>query len=149
MAIKAQEKELTGEEYAWIGGMWLTEEMLNWIDSEHSADKSAILEVLNGAIGIGEVGIVGDVGTTFAEAYTAQYETSPSTKSMYAYDAVYTFANAIQSMISRGEDFNSGRKLTDGLRKADFVGASGNILFGSSTNDRAASGYAVVNMQDG
>ena len=52
-------------------------------------------------------------------------------------------------MISRGEDFNSGPKLTEGLRKVDFVGASGKISFETSTNDRSASGYAIVNIQDG
>jgi hypothetical protein len=67
---------------------------------------------------------------------------------MYAYDAVYMFAETIDRMLERGEDVNSGKELVNGLKASDFVGASGSVKITQGTNDRNAIGYAIVNMQD-
>jgi hypothetical protein len=108
VAAKAYEKELYGEDYAWLGGMWLTPEMIAYIEEEHSSDSDDIYEILNGAIGIADRGLAGDTGTKFGEAYQAAYGSEVTDVAMYTYDAVYMFATTIKTMISRGEDFNSG-----------------------------------------
>jgi hypothetical protein len=52
IAKVAFEKELYGEFYAWIGGMWLNNDMLEFIESDYTSDSGDIFEVLNGAIGL-------------------------------------------------------------------------------------------------
>ena len=65
---------------------------------------------------------------------------------MYTFDTVYLFANTIQDMVERGQDFNDGKDLMDSLRAADFTAASGKMKFSDNTNDRSGIGYTVVNV---
>lgn len=142
------EKELYGSDYAWIGAMWITNDLLEIIEEDYKDDKSDIFQVLNGAIGLGFRPALDDgVGKEFQASYLLEYNQKYSTYSMLAYDSLYLYAYTIQGMISRGEDFNNGKELMDAIRSADFTGASGKVKFSEGTNDRSAYGYSVVNMQ--
>lgn len=149
VAKVAHSKELWGEDYGWLGGMWLNTEMLEWIDEVYESDKDDILELLNGAIGLDNRVAQGEVGAQFMADYEATYGETYTTYAMYTYDTVYAFANSVDSMIERGEDFNNGKSMTDSLRAVDFTGASGKVKIFEGTNDRSAVGYSIVNMQDG
>jgi ABC-type branched-subunit amino acid transport system substrate-binding protein len=149
LAKEAYSKELYGEYYAWIGGMWLNDEMIALLDTEYSSDKDDILEVLNGAIGLGLAGPVGAAGEAFTAAYAAEYGADYTPYAMYAYDAVYLYAYTIQAMLEKGDDINNGSELMEGLRAADFKGASGSVKITEGSNDRNSIGYLIINMQDG
>lgn len=142
------EKELKGSDYLWIGGMWITNSTLDMLDSEYKDDKNQILEVFNGAIGLDYRPPLDEVGDAFSAAYKVKYGSEPTTYSMLAYDSAYLYARTIDTMVSRGNDFNSGKDLTDSLRAADFTGASGKLKFSEGSNDRSAFGYTIVNIQD-
>lgn len=142
-------KELFGSEYSWIGTMWLDDGILSDLDTTYADDKSNILKVLNGAVGLAYRGALDVDGATFAASYKAAYNAEYTSFAMLAYDTAYLFGYTLQGMISRGEDFNSGKDLVDSLRAADFNGASGKIKFSEGTNDRSAYGYTIINVQDG
>lgn len=146
IAMIAKEKELWGDEYGWLGGMWLVPEIHEWIETEYSDDKDDIMDVLNGAVGLGNREPQGEIGAKFIADYSAIYGPDYTTYAMYAYDTVYMFAHTIDSMIERGEDFNNGKDMTDSLRAVDFTGASGKVKVFEGTNDRSAIGYSIVNM---
>ena len=148
IAKVAYEKELHGKDYCWMGSMWITEDVFDYIDSFYKSSKSDIYKVLNGALGLAHKGIQGDGGTQFSSAYQAAYKSNYSTEALLAYDSAYLLGYTIKGMISRGEDFNSGKELTDSLRSADFTGASGKIKFSEGTNDRSAFGFSIINVQD-
>jgi len=148
LAKQGYDKTLYGSDYAWVGAMWITDNLFSVITSSYSkSDQSNILEVINGAYGLGFRGPIDTVGKTFDEAYYAAYAEDPTTYAMLTYDTVYLYAWTIQSMINRGEDFNNGKQLMDSLRSADYTGASGKVKFSEGTNDRSAYGYTVINYQ--
>ncbi|OMJ76504.1 hypothetical protein SteCoe_24126 [Stentor coeruleus] len=141
-------RELHGNEYAWIGTIWLTEEVLLDIDENYKQYKNDIYKVIEGAIGLNYCKAQGDKGKSFESAYKARYNEEYSTSSMLAYDAVYTYASVLSGMISRGDDYNNGKVLTNNLRSADLTGASGKIKFSEGSNGRSAYGYDIINFQN-
>lgn len=149
MAKTGYRKELWGSDYSWTGGRWLNDDMISYIDSDHKNHKSDIYKVLNGATGLWFRDVLGTAGASFVANYKASYDTANyNTYGIYAYDSIYLLAYTIQSMISNGEDFNTGSDLAKSLRSADMTGASGTIKFIDSTNDRSGIGFSVVNIQD-
>ena len=148
LAKQGSEKELAGGDYAWLGCIWLTNDTLSNIDVNYPNDKSAIFSVLEGAIGLDYRSALGSVGAAFSASYQSAYSESSTTFSMLSYDSVYTYANVINGMIGRGDDYNSGTELTNNLRSADLTGASGTIKFSEGSNGRSAYGYNIVNIQD-
>lgn len=147
VAKQGAKKELHGSEYAWLGCIWLTEETLSDIDTNYLDDKDTIFQVLEGAIGLDYRGPQGTPGEKFSQDYLETYSANYSTTAMLAYDAVYTYANVIDGMITRGDDYNSGTELINSLRSADLNGASGKIKFSEGSNGRSAYGYNIVNIQ--
>lgn len=149
VAKAASKKELKGADYMWLGGMWITQRTMNLLETEYEDDKEDILEVFNGALGLDFRPPNGAIGEKFKNSYKEAYGSDPSDYAMLAYDSAYLYARTIDTMISRGNDFNSGKELTDSLRAADFTAASGKLKFTESTNDRSAYGYKLVNVQYG
>ncbi|CAG9335624.1 unnamed protein product [Blepharisma stoltei] len=148
VALTAHKKEIYGSDYAWVGPRWLTSELTSLITANYKDDASTIYSVINGAFGLAYRRAIGDTGASFEASYTKAYNSSYSVYGMYAYDAIYLIATTVQSMISNGEDFNSGTDLTKALRSADITGVSGIIKFIDGSNDRSGFGFSVVNMQD-
>ena len=146
---QGSEKELAGSDYAWLGCIWLTNDTLANIEANYASDKDAIFSVLEGAIGLDYRSALGSVGTAFAASYQKTYGEAYTTTSMLAYDSVHTYANVINGMITRGDDYNSGVELIDSLRSAGLTGASGPIKFSEGSNGRSAYGYNIVNVQYG
>mmetsp|Transcript_28667 Transcript_28667/g.28318 ORF Transcript_28667/g.28318 Transcript_28667/m.28318 type:complete len:932 (-) Transcript_28667:669-3464(-) len=150
VAKVAYDKELHGSDYAWIGAMWITDNLISIIEKNYNDSSSDIYEVINGGIGLGfSPALTTGAGPEFVANYKSNYTASYTTYAMLAYDTLYLYAYTIQGMISRGEDFNNGKELMDALRSADFTGASGKVKFSEGTNDRSAYGYSVVNGQKG
>lgn len=145
----AHKKELHGNEYAWIGTTWLSSSILQDLETTYKSSKSSILKVLKGAIGLSSRYAQNDVGSHFVSTFQEKYNRNYSSASMLTYDSVLTFANVINSIVSRGDDFNIGKDLTNSLRSADLTGASGKIKFSEGNNGRSAYGYNIVNYQDG
>jgi len=135
VAKVAYKKELYGEEYSWIGGMWLTSELSKY-------------QTLQGAVGLGFRPALGEKGKAFANNYKLEFGKDYTNFAMLAYDTAYLFAYTINDMISKGEDYNDGNQLTEAIRSADFIGASGKVKFNEGSNDRSAFGYSVVNVQE-
>ncbi|OMJ94263.1 hypothetical protein SteCoe_2602 [Stentor coeruleus] len=148
IAKQAHKKELYGNDYSWIGSMWLDSTLQKTIEQYYKNDEENIYKVLNGAFGLAYRSPQGDEGKIFESNFKEAYSESYSIFSLLAYDTAYLLANTISGMISKGEDFTSGKELMDSLRAADFVGASGKIKFSEGTNDRSAYGYAIGNMQN-
>jgi ABC-type branched-subunit amino acid transport system substrate-binding protein len=148
IAKVAYQKELHGKDYCWMGSMWITESVLQQIETLYKDDQDDIFKIINGALGLTHKGIQGDIGNQFAQTYLGLFGKNYSTEALLAYDSAYLLGYTIKGMISRGEDFNSGKELTDSLRSADFTGASGKIKFSEGTNDRSAFGFSVINVQD-
>ena len=93
------EKDLYGEEYAWISAMML-KDIIEYIDDYYAEDKDDIMHVLNGAMSLGFSDIDnGPVGKAFKENYKETYNEDHTIYGMYTYDAVKLYANAIESMI--------------------------------------------------
>ena len=149
LAKVGYKKELRGSEYSWLGTLWLTSDTMSDIDKYYKSDKTDILDLLEGAIGIDYRGVQGDVGSVFEANYFKAYGEEYSTESMLAYDAVYTFSNVISGIIGRGDNYNSGQELINSLRSTDLTGASGKIKFSEGSNGRSAYGYNIVNFKDG
>ena len=149
LARAAYDKALHGSDYAWIGSIWITPSVMSALNSTYAAESSKILEVLNGALSLAYLPAIGSLGASFTSAYEAAYSSPYTTSALLAYDTVYLFAYTMQSMISQGEDINSGLSLTNALRAIDFTGASGKVKFSVGTNDRSAYGYSIVNVQEG
>ncbi|OMJ78302.1 hypothetical protein SteCoe_21897 [Stentor coeruleus] len=147
LAKVGYEKELHGSEYAWIGTMWLTDDVLVDIENNYKDHKDKIYGVINGAFGLDYRKAQGEKGLSFEASYKAKFDRDYSTLSMLTYDSVYTFASVISGMISRGDDYNSGKELTNSLRSADLTGASGKIKFSEGSNGRSAYGYNIINFQ--
>lgn len=146
IAKLAYKKELFGDEYAWIGGLWINEDLIAYIDENYSSDKNDIEDFLEGAIGIDQRNPHGDAGEAFTQSYATEYGSEvPSVHSLFVYDTVYMFAHALESMLERGDDFNNGKDMTDSMRSIDFVGASGKVKIFEGSNDRSAVGYNIVN----
>mmetsp|Transcript_37420 Transcript_37420/g.6721 ORF Transcript_37420/g.6721 Transcript_37420/m.6721 type:complete len:160 (+) Transcript_37420:1938-2417(+) len=130
--------------------MWITLETLDYIDFYYVDSKEDILKVMNGAIGLDyRPHIVGEEGNTFSADFQAAYGYPYSTFGMYVYDSMFLYARTIAGMTERGEDFNTGKELTDSLRAADYSGASGKVKFAEGTNNRSAFGYSIINFVDG
>jgi branched-chain amino acid transport system substrate-binding protein len=60
----------------------------------------------------------------FAKAYLARFNTTPAAHSFATYDAIYLLKDAIERAGSSDAD-----PMTNALEKADYVGASGRIVF--------------------
>lgn len=148
IAKQAHKKELFGSEYCWMGSMWLDSTLEKSIEDFYKNDEDNIYKVLDGAFGLAYRPPQGDEGKIFETNFQEEYSESYSIFSLLAYDTAYLLAKTITGMISKGEDFTSGKELMDSLRAADFVGASGKIKFSEGTNDRSAYGYAIGNIQD-
>ena len=146
LAKVGNKKELKGKEYAWVGTIWLTETILEYIDKYYKDDKSGIKNVLKGAIGLNYRKAQ---DTSFQDGYYKKYGKNYTTESMLAYDSVYTYASVIDGIISRGDDYNSGKELINSLRSADLTGASGKIKFSEGSNGRSAYGYNIINYKNG
>lgn len=143
----AYEKELYGEDYAWISAMSFNADLFTYIDENYADDKEDILEVMNGAQSLGIADIKGDVGDAYATNYAERYGVAHTFYGMYTYDALYMYANTIHTMLNKGDDLNNGKELASGLKAVDFTGASGSCQI--TGNDRNAIGYSVLNVQDG
>lgn len=141
-------RELHGSEYAWIGTIWLTDDVLADIDENYKQYKNDIYKIIEGAIGLDYSKAQGEKGKNFESIYKARYNEDYSTSSMLAYDAVYTYVSVLSGMISRGDDYNNGKILTNNLRSADLTGASGKIKFSEGSNGRSAYGYDIINFQN-
>jgi hypothetical protein len=121
VAKVAYEKELYGEYYAWVGGMWLNDAFEEYVKDEYSDSKDDISDALEGAVGLDHLSAKHtEEGKDFASRYLKKYEMDATTYAMYTYDTVYMFANTLNSMIQRGDDFHNGKDITDGLRAVDF-----------------------------
>lgn len=147
MLRQAVDKEIVGTKYAWIGAMWVSQEILDNLPKLYPDDYEVILDALDGTISLTDLGVQGDPGAVFEKKYLEQYKEPYTVYSMLAYDCAYLYAITINSMVERGEDFNNGKDLTDALRAADFTGASGKVKFSEGTNDRSAYGYLIMNYQ--
>ena len=146
---QARARELVGTNYAWVGAMWLSKDILSSIPALYPNETAAVLDVLDGVISLGNVGVQGARGAQFKERYFAAYKEKCTVYSMLAYDSVYFFAEAMNTMVEHGEDFHLGKDLSDALRTTEMVGASGKIQFSEGTGDRTAYGYTVHNFQNG
>jgi ABC-type branched-subunit amino acid transport system substrate-binding protein len=142
-------KELHGDEYAWIGTSWLSDSILSDLDTTYKSSKSDILKVLRGSIGLSSRYAQNDIGKAFSSEYSEKFYENYTAASMLTYDSVLTFANVINGIVSRGDDFNIGKDLTNSIRSSDLTGASGKIKFSEGNNGRSAYGYNIVNYQDG
>jgi ABC-type branched-subunit amino acid transport system substrate-binding protein len=149
MAKVGNEKELKGKEYSWLGTIWLTENMMKYIEKHYKSHKSGIKNILDGAIGINYRKAQGDVGKLYSSNYQARFNKNYTTESMLSYDSVKTYASVIKGIIDRGDDYNSGKELINSLRSADLTGASGKIKFSEGSNGRSAYGYNVINYKNG
>lgn len=139
-------KELFGAEYAWVGGLWINDDLMDWVEEQYKSDKGDIEEFLEGAIGLDQRKPHGEIGEAFLKSYEAEFgDGVPSVHALFTYDTVYMFAHALESMLERGDDFNNGKDMTDSMRSIDFVGASGKVKIFEGSNDRSAVGYNIVN----
>jgi hypothetical protein len=77
--------------------------------------------------------------------YAGCGDRTPNTYATFAYDAVYTFARALQAMIDDGEDVEDGDLLLAQLQATDFTGATGPVSF-NEDGDRLGV-YDVINLQ--
>ena len=67
----------------------------------------------------------------------------------FAYDAVYTFAHAIQACLTQGLDPNTqGTNFTTFLRGTSFTGKTGTVAF-DDKGDRSNSNYELRNIHEG
>jgi len=148
LARVGYKKELQGDEYAWVGPVWLTEDIISLLDTEYKEDKSDILKVFNGAIGLDYRNGQGEVGAAFAKSYFEAYGENYSKQSMLTYDSVYTFGSVLSGVLGRGDNYNSGKDLINSLRSADLTGVSGKVKFSEGSNGRSAYGYNIVNYQN-
>jgi len=147
MLRQAVDKELVGTKYAWVGAMWVSQEIIDNLPKLYPDDYEDILDALDGTIALSDLGVQSTSGDVFEKKYKEIYKEPYTVYSMLAYDCAYLYAITINSMVERGEDFNNGKDLTDALRAADFTGASGKVKFSEGTNDRSAYGYLIMNYQ--
>lgn len=147
LAREADKKELRGEEFMWIGGIWITENSLSSINIDFSEDSNAIFRVLNGAISLGHRPALGTIGENFQSNYQKAYNQEATSWSILVYDTVYLYAYSIKRMIDASEDFSNGSSLLQYIRSSDFTGASGSLSFSEGRNDRALIGYSISNLQ--
>jgi len=77
--------------------------------------------------------------------YAGCGDRTPNTYATFAYDAVYTFAKAIDAMITAGTDYTDGDLLLAKLYETDFTGATGPIGF-NTDGDREGV-YDILNLQ--
>jgi ABC-type branched-subunit amino acid transport system substrate-binding protein len=149
LARAGYSKELYGPDYCWVGSMWLNQHVLDYIRKYYPGEEADIMQVLNGAFGLTYRPAIGADGQEFAKRYLSEYGSNYTAYSLLAYDTAYLFGVTVDGMINRGEDYTSGRDLTNALRGADFTGASGEVKFSEGTNDRSAYGYTIINVQNG
>jgi ABC-type branched-subunit amino acid transport system substrate-binding protein len=142
-------KGLYGTDYAWVGPIWLTANMFNDIKTNYANDIGQIYNIIEGSIGLDYMPYQGTIGQDFALKYNSTYGVNYTIHSMLAYDAVLTYANVINGMIGRGDDYNDGQELINSLRSADLTGASGKIKFSEGSNGRSAYGYNIINYRNG
>lgn len=147
IAKQAHEKELNGNDYAFIGSIWLDDTVWEYIDNFYSGWKEEIFNVLDGAITLAQNGVEGTIGDDFAEEFLKKYDMNYTTEALLAYDTVYLYANSLKSMIENSQNVHNGQELLNALRRADFLGASGKVVFQADTNDRSSYGYKVVNLR--
>jgi len=78
--------------------------------------------------------------------YAGCGDRTPNTYATFAYDAVYTFANAFQKMIDNDEadQISNGTRLLEVLYDTDFTGATGVVKF-NENGDRLGV-YDVINL---
>lgn len=135
-------KELYGKGYFWIGSGWITQEV---IDGMNSTEE---LDTLQGFMSLGFRPPLGSAGEAFEQAYYEKYGQLPSSYSLSTYDSVFLFSKSLQSMIDAGQDFYQANLLMDFLRISDFQAASGSLKFSEGFNDRVLTGYSIFSMQD-
>ena len=149
MLRQAISRDIVGTRYAWIGAMWVSEDIIDQLPVLYPDEYEDIIDALDGTISLTDLKAQGSLGDEYAAKYQEVYKEKYTVYSMLAYDCAYLYAITISSMVERGEDFNNGKDLTDALRAADFTGASGKVKFSEGTNDRSAYGYLIMNFQSG
>ncbi|OMJ93956.1 hypothetical protein SteCoe_3016 [Stentor coeruleus] len=147
LAKQIYERELHGDDYALIGSIWLDDTVWEYIDNFYSGWKDEIFNVLDGAITLAQSGVKGTIGQKFAEDFLDEYDMNYTTEALLAYDTVYLYAKTLKSMIENSQNVHNGQELLNALRRTDFLGASGKVVFQADTNDRSSYGYKVVNLR--
>jgi hypothetical protein len=76
------------------------------------------------------------------------YGRSPIWYSAYAFDAALTVGNALEYLVRTGKDYNNPSYLMSALRKQNFIGATGRVSFGATSNDREPVNHIIANLQE-
>ena len=143
---QAADAGITGEGWVWIGSDGSTQEQV-------FANSTKIKDAMQGMIGTRPNRGIGDVYEHFLDTweskdpneYAGAGNRNPNTYATYAYDAVYTFAHALDKMINDGKDVTNGQELLNYLYQTDFTGATGPIKF-NENGDRIGV-YDMVNLK--
>ncbi|MHA2501409.1 MAG: ABC transporter substrate-binding protein [Candidatus Kariarchaeaceae archaeon] len=141
---------LTAEEgYVWIGTDGPTQGAVFEDDATIKANMQGMIGTApnrgSGAVFDDFLDIWEDCYGSDADEYAGCGDRTPNTYATFAYDAVYTFARAIDHMIEEGKDYTDGDLLLEHLYETDFTGATGPISF-NADGDREGV-YDILNLQ--
>ncbi len=145
---QAADAGLVGDDYYWVGTDGSSQEQV----FETAAETK---EPMQGMIGTRPNVGSGEKYEAFLDLWESCYgednntyagcgDRNPNTFATFAYDAVYTFAHAIDKMIADGKDYKDGAALLEQLKVTDFVGATGRITFNEDLDRNGV--YDVINL---
>mmetsp|Transcript_45487 Transcript_45487/g.52369 ORF Transcript_45487/g.52369 Transcript_45487/m.52369 type:complete len:1218 (+) Transcript_45487:43-3696(+) len=149
VAREANKWKLWGEDYLWLGANWLPDNLVEYLGVHHPDDKNTILEVLEGAVSVKVQPKVSSQGGQFYTDYKAKYgDAEPAPEAYFSFDAVRVYGEAVEGMVDKGVDFANTDLLSSEIRSnIEFAGATGNIKFRSSANDRLGVVQTFMNYQ--
>lgn len=147
---QAADLGMTAEEgYVWVGTDGPTQ---GAVFEGSDTIKSAMQGMVGTKPQAQESAVLDDFLDLWEDCYGADNNTyagcgdrTPNTYATFAYDAVYMFAHALQTMITNEEDVNDGDLLLATLKETSFSGVTGTVSF-NSQGDRDAV-YDIVNLQ--
>jgi hypothetical protein len=137
--------------YTYIAVGWLEQSLVQGDKTSpaYNATSEAILrEALRGSLMFFPASFVGSFGEQFKQEFEMSYGRSPIGYSAYAFDAALTVGNALEYLVRTGKDYNNPSYLMSALRKQNFIGATGRVSFGATSNDREPVNHIIANLQE-